>query len=825
MDSSTIARAPAAPPGPLETAIASAPHRLHRVVWPLLVIVPVVLGLMWVSMEVLSATRAAIAAQGEWSRAQKDAVVQLLRYAATQDPEHYAAFDRAMRVLNGERAARAALGQQPPDRATARAALLASVSAPEDVDKLVWLAQHHDRLAFVAQAAAIRKGRDADVSALQDAGTRLRALIAEGDAPPEAVAALSGEIQTIDSRLGPPQQMLSATLRDGFHTVQSALFIMVCLAALALLALAWLSARRMIARFVRSEEGLAQARRAASAEHDRALVTLQSIGDAVITADADGRIDYLNPVAEQVTGWSNIEARGRTLAEVVRIVDGSGTNPVVDLPRRLTREHSPMEIARDATLIRRDGSEVAIAESASRIRARSGEALGIVIVFRDVSRERRMAAQLSYHASHDALTGLVNRLEFERRLGAALHNVASENRSHVLLYLDLDRFKFVNDTCGHAAGDRLLQQLPDLFSAELRESDTLARLGGDEFGVLLENCSVDDALRIAEELRRRTENFRFAHQGHNFEIGVSIGVVPLGNCAPTVHDAMVAADHACYRAKEAGRNRVELYRSDADVPRPHGEPCWDERIAQAMTEDRFRLYAQKIVPLGEHTTEPRGIEIFVRMHAPDGGLVGPGAFIPAAERYGLMPYLDRWVIGKIFHLAAEHAHGEPPLFFINLSAASVADKHFADFVMEQFARSSLPAERVCFELTESTVMTNPARTQRFMEDLKASGCLFSLEEFGRGMASFSYARHLPVDFIKIDGMFVRNMVADAVDRAAVEAINRIGHVLGKTTIAETVQDNATLRALHSLGVDLAQGYAVSPVVELTQYLAGTKALH
>lgn len=801
-------------PDPEETSLAETPRRLHRVVWPLLVIMPIVLVLTWASMEVLSATRATIAAQGEWSRAQKDAVVQLLRYAATTDAAHYAAFVQAMHVLEGERAAREALVKSPrPDYAAARAGLLASGNAPEDIDKLVWLARHRARVPFVDKVMELRRARDADIDALQDIATRLRTAIESGGVSLAAVAPMVDEIQRIDNRLIVPQQTLTATLRQGFHTVQIVLFVILCAAAATLVTAGWLGARQMISRFVRSEEHLARARRAVAAEHDRVLVTLQSIGDAVITADANGRIDYLNPVAEQLTGWSNVEARGRTLTEVVRIVDESGANPVAELPQRITRERNPVEITRNATLIRRDGSEVAIAESASRIRARSGEALGIVIVFRDVSRERRLAAQLSYHASHDALTGLVNRHEFERRLGIALRDAARENRSHALLYLDLDRFKIVNDTCGHAAGDRLLQQLPEIYGADLRDSDTLARLGGDEFAVLLEHCSVEDALRIAEELRRRTENFRFIHDNHAFKIGVSIGVVALNGSIRTVHDAMAAADQACYRAKEAGRNRVQLHRDDDASAPTRSEPRWDERIERAMAENRLRLYAQEIVSLhGDRADATPGVEILVRLLAPDGSLIGPGAFFPAAERYGLMPTLDRWIVGKVIDVAT--AHTQAPILFVNLATASVMDRTFADFVLGRLAHSGVSPARLCFEITESTVMTSPAQVLRFMERLSAQGCRFSLDEFGRGMASFGYARHLPADFIKIDSMFVRNMTRDAVDRAIVEAINRVGHVLGKITIAETVEDDATLQALRALGVDMAQGYAVSPITAL-----------
>lgn len=793
--------------------------------WPLLVIVPVTLALVWASMEVLAASRAYLASLGYWSRAQKDAVVYLLRYAETRNAADYEAHRRALRVPMGDRMAREALRREPPDRARAREGFIAGGNAPEDADKLIGLFVNYGDSAFLRDAVRAWDATDAGLDRLAAAGERLDALLRTDDATPAAIGAITAEVEAVNASLDPLQHAFATALGEGFKRVRLLLYGALSLTALALLALAWLSSRRMIARVLHAEEELAIAERAVSAERDRALVTLQSIGDAVITAGADGRIDYLNPVAEKVTGWSNAEAVGRPLEDVVRIVDEHGGNPVRELPERILRERGPIEIARNATLVRRDGSEVAIAESASRIRARSGEALGIVIVFRDVSRERRMAAQLSYHASHDLLTGLVNRLEFERRLQLALHSMASEGRSHVLLFMDLDRFKTVNDACGHAAGDQLLRQVSNLFTAELRESDTLARIGGDEFAVLLENCSLEDALRIAEELRRCVEIYRYVHEGRSFSVGASIGVVPLAQCRPTVADALAAGDRSCYLAKEGGRNRIELYTPDRDEARTRRQDRgWGERVAVALDKDHLRLYGQALLPLQSHEAQSEWIEIFVRLQEPGGRLIAPNAFIPTAERLGLMPQLDRWVIAKVFErLAQSLAAGEsPPGCMLNLSAASLADKSMLPYVLEQFERYDPPRAHICFELTESAVMTHLAQAQRFTEALKAVDCCFALDEFGRGMASFTYARNLPVDFIKLDGTLVQQMTIDPVDAVTIEAMNRIGHALGKRTIAEMVEDEATLDAARRAGIDYAQGFAASPVKPLGQYLPAAR---
>ena len=449
--------------------------------------------------------------------------------------------------------------------------------------------------------------------------------------------------------------------------------------------------------------------------------------------------------------------------------------------------------------------------------------IGILLTQRMVSRVERAereleelrlrqeyAAKLAYHASHDPLTGLVNRLEFESRLKLALHTAATQERQHAVMYLDLDQFKVVNDTAGHAAGDQLLRQVSALLKGQVREGDTIARLGGDEFGVLLDNCPLQDAIRIADDLRRCIADFRFVSEGGSFSVGVSIGAVQVADGILNLTDVLSAADAACYTAKDKGRNRVQFYRPhDSEVSLRRGEMEWISRLRHALQEGRFTLYAQRIHSVGDRHAPSNHHELLVRMLDEHGGVIPPMAFIPAAERYSMMPLIDEWVIKNAFpRISALGPAGGT--FAINVSGMSIADERFLEFVREQFRRYPMPPRSVCFELTETAAVANFDKAARFFGEMKSLGCLFSLDDFGAGMSSFGYLRHLPVDFIKIDGSFVKDLADDPVDLATVRAINDVGHVMGKQTIAEFVDGETGLDALREIGVDYAQGNWISP---------------
>lgn len=548
-------------------------------------------------------------------------------------------------------------------------------------------------------------------------------------------------------------------------------------------------------------------------EKERALVTLASIADGVITTDTDGWVEYLNPVAEQLTGWTTATARGLPMQAILRIVDETNRKIAPNPIEMVLREERTIETASTMLLVRNDGTEIPIMQSAAPIRVRTGEISGVVLVLHDVSRERQYVAKLSYQASHDSLTGLINRGEFERRLSLALKSAAQIGRHHAVMYLDLDQFKIVNDTCGHAAGDQLMRQVSAVLQRRLREGDTLARLGGDEFGVLLENCAPDNALRIAEELRQTVMECHFAWETRSFNIGVSIGLVNVADGSFTLTDVLSAADSACYMAKENGRNRVQVYHpEDSELSMRQGEMEWIGRLQRALDEDRFVLYAQDIAGLDPAHKLADHCEILIRMLDESGQLVPPMAFIPAAERYNLMPSIDRWVVRNAFAIIGRQQaeqHAGPGIFAINLSGASIGDERFLDYLREQFEHFNVAPQSICFEITETAAIAKLHKATEFINQLKSLGCLFSLDDFGAGMSSFAYLKHLPVDFLKIDGGFVKDMADDPIDRAMVEAINSIGHVMGKQTIAEFVDGERVIRLLREIGVDFAQGYGVA----------------
>ena len=561
--------------------------------------------------------------------------------------------------------------------------------------------------------------------------------------------------------------------------------------------------RDRIEQLRRSEHDLFEAK-------ERALVTLHSIGDGVITTDVSGRIEYLNPVAEELTGWTNFEATGRDLSQVFQVRNEATHAPIASPIEKCLRENAVVTLSNHTLLVRRDGTEFPIEDSAAPIRDRGGAIIGAVLVFHDVSSARQMARQMAYQARHDSLTGLVNRREFERRLERAINSAASENRVHGLCYLDLDQFKIVNDTCGHFAGDELLRQLAVLLKTKVRDADTLARLGGDEFGVLLENCPFQRAVDVASELRDLVRGFQFTWESRTFEIGVSIGVVAIDADSSNIGTVLSAADVACYIAKDAGRNRIHAHEvGDQEHARRHGEMQWATRIATAIADESLQLYVQRIEALSQDARIGH-VELLLRMVESDGQIVPPAVFIPAAERFYLMQQLDRWVVRTALKRIAELGEGvwQNTLFGINISGQSIADAVFRDYVLEQVRDSRVAPKSLCFEITETTAIANLTDAVQFISDVRRLGCRFALDDFGSGLSSFAYLKNLAVDYLKIDGAFVKDMTRSETDQAMVEAINHIGHVMGIQTVAEYVETPEILEAVRAAGVDYAQGYAI-----------------
>jgi diguanylate cyclase (GGDEF)-like protein len=547
-----------------------------------------------------------------------------------------------------------------------------------------------------------------------------------------------------------------------------------------------------------------------SNQKEKAEVTLRSITESVITLGLDGVIQYINPAAEQLFKVRNRDIFNKKLSDLVRIVNDSTGENIEDPLLKCFETKQTVYLPEQSSLIAGDNKVVAVEASMAPMKNNEGDIIGAVMVIQDVSNTRKLARQLSYQASHDMLTGLYNRLKFEEFLEEALLNIKQEHRVHSLCFLDLDRFKQVNDTCGHVAGDELLRQLPELFHKVLRSGDVVARLGGDEFGILLENCELKQARVIADKIRQAIKDFRFIWEEKVFTIGVSIGVVGLDENARDMSRIMSQADMACYAAKDSGRNHVHVYEhADEKSAERHGEMHWTARITRAMDQDRFVLFRQPIVGISGDSNEH--YQVLVRMIDEKGGVIPPGAFIPSAERYNLMAGIDRWVINEVFRLIAENASEDSetnthPVITINLSGNSLIDDQLCDYIISLKDKHGISLRNVCFEINETVAISNLVKATALIKALKKHDCRFSLGDFGNGLSSFAYLKTLPVDYIKIDGTFVKDVSTDPVNRAMVDSIQQMGRAMKLDTIAECVEDEQTLNILKEIGIDYAQGY-------------------
>src|SRR5256714_10687424 len=554
-------------------------------------------------------------------------------------------------------------------------------------------------------------------------------------------------------------------------------------------------------------------------QKEQAIVTLASIADAVITTDVAGTITFLNPTGERLTGWRTTEALGQPVDTVLMLVNDATRQPLESIPARCLREGRAVDLVDGVLLVRRDGTEVPIGDSAAPLRDRHGTTIGVGLVLHDVTERRRAARKLSHEATHDALTGLVGRKEFEDRLARVLAEAAAGVGEHVLCYLDLDRFKLVNDTCGHEAGDDLLRKIGRLLGGRLRSRDTLARLGGDEFGVLLEYCSLTRAEEIAGKLQRAIEDFRYAWGERSFSLGVSIGVVPITAESGRTADVLRAADEACYAAKDGGGNRVQLARLEAAPGvQQRVETRRIMRLTRAVDEGKVQLYAQPIVPLGPEVPARPRCEILLRLPDERGGVETADAFLPQAERHRLMPAIDRWVVRQTVAVLGQwhrdHPEFEVPLCSINLSVSSLDDPDLVPAVREYLAQHRLPPGALCFEITEAAALGNFAQLVRLIAEIRTTGCGVGLDNFGNSLASFANLKALAVDYVKIGGHYVPGAVDDPVYGTPGGAVNEIGRIMGIVTIAEEVENETILEKLRGLGVGYAQGHAVAPPAPL-----------
>ncbi len=545
---------------------------------------------------------------------------------------------------------------------------------------------------------------------------------------------------------------------------------------------------------------------------DAGLLALSSLAEAIITTDAHGRISYMNPAAERMTGSASPQAIGKTLEDLVGLVDELDRRLLSDPVRQALTSGAPVNLSRRALLLSRaNGSERSIELSASPIRNEAKEVIGAALLLHDVTELRGLARQMSYQATHDALTGLVNRREFERRLEEATESGHRGEGQHVLCYLDLDRFKVVNDTSGHLAGDSMLREVAKVLRDAVRDSDTVARLGGDEFGVLLIGCPLEKARQIADDVCRAVGDYRFVWKDKIFNIGVSIGLVEISRESGTLEELLAAADSACYVAKKQGSGRVAVYSArDEALARHTGEIQWLQRLQAALKENRFQLYHQPIVAAYGNNGNGPAMEMLVRLQDEAGHEVPPSEFVRAAERYRLMGLVDRWVVQTTLAALGRGAIQIPANrgVAINISGETLGDLQFLEFVVECLDSTGVTPSQVCFEISESAVVANLDHARRFVGVLHGMGCQFALDDFGSGVGSFSNLKNLPMDYLKIDGSFMRNLAGDSVNQAMVAAMIKLARTLNFKVIAEQVEDAAALETVRRMGVDYVQGFAV-----------------
>ncbi|MGE0499429.1 MAG: EAL domain-containing protein [Rhizobiaceae bacterium] len=775
--------------------------RLAGLVWPFVTVALAQAAIAGVSLYTLSSVRGYVGGESLWSKGQKDAIYSLDIYAQTGHLQYYRKFETAIAVPLADRAARLALEAETPDVDAAARGFAGGRIHPDDIPGLIWLFQTFRHVSYLDRAIHHWEVADPVIVELDTLAREIRSGYENGEPAAGDLKRWKERIYLINERIAPLSKAFSDALGEGSRAIKDILLVVNIVTAALLILLAVWRTRKLLNQRTGME-------RALNAERERAQITLGSIGQAVISTDRSGRIDYMNAAAERLLGVELDIARGEMLPRLCRLADaetGTENRAIVDMIINGAVTGQTFHAQR---VYRLDGSSVPVSLVGAPLIV-EGQVRGSVLVFYDLTREQEYIARLTWQASHDALTLLANRREFEERLGRAIERANHTECQHALMLLDLDQFKIINDTGGHEAGDHLLRQVATTLSKELRPGDLLARFGGDEFCVLLENCTTEEATMTAERLRTAMQKLCFVWNDRPFTTSTSIGLVHIDEAGLTVEGTLRAADVACYMAKEKGRNRVQIHHpTDSELLQRFEEMAWVQRIHAALEADRFELHYQEIVPL-DGSGGARHVELLLRLRDETGRLVPPGTFIPAAERYGLMPKIDRWVVGRAFDVLSRAPHGAITTCAINLSGITFGDEGFVGFVEERFRRTGVRPSTICFEITETSAIANLSSAMCFIEAMQRLGCRFSLDDFGSGMSSFAYLKHLPVDYLKIDGGFVKDLLDDRIDRAMVEMINHIGHVTGKKTIAEFVENTDIAAALRDIGVDFAQGFGIS----------------
>lgn len=754
------------------------------------------------TLEIQSAGRAYVTGESLWSKGQHEAVYSLDRYAATGRNYYLERARAALGIPLGDRRARLALNQDPPDLKAARAGFLAGANDPRDVPEMIWLYRYFHGAPYFRDAVELWRRGDKYILQLSRLADDLSQEMTGAHPSPAQIERLRAQLERINGEARPVEEAFSATLGDGARWLKQMLFavglaVLVGLSGVAA-AIFWWATRKITA----------------SEFKFRAAFEHAAVGMAQL--DCGGRFNDVNDALCEILALPREKLLGAELAAFTHPADRDEDRSQLDL---LTAGGMDSYTA-ERRLLKADGSTVWCKLTASRVSDAARTARQVIAVIEDISEARKLSSELKYQARHDALTGLINRREFEARLARSIETAREERSRHVLCFVDLDQFKVVNDTCGHMAGDELLRQTTDILRNHLRRGDVLARLGGDEFGVIFSHCAINAAADVADKLRRRLAECVFSWEDASFNITASMGLVEIGEASPDVATLLREADTACYLAKDHGRNRLHVYneRDHALVSR-RDEMEWVGRIREALDAGRLRLYAQIIEPVG-HAAGLR-YELLVRLIDRQGREVLPGAFLPAAERYNVATSIDRWVVCSALRALAEHPAHQAALdaCHINLSGQSIGRDDFLQAVEECLDRYSVDPGKICFEITETAAMTSMTGARRFIERLNARGCRFALDDFGSGLSSFGYLRALPVDVLKIDGTFVRDIVDDEIHLAMVKSINEIGRLMGKRTVAEFVESEAIFEQLRLLQVDYVQGYAIHKPCPLEDLLS------
>ncbi|MBB3169931.1 putative bifunctional diguanylate cyclase/phosphodiesterase [Simiduia aestuariiviva] len=740
-------------------------------------------------IQIQAGATAYLAGLSAWTRAQVEAVRHTNIYARTGDPQAFAQANRYYQVPVGDMVARLALEATPIDLDTARQGLLAGGNHPDDVDKMIRMFRLLKNAPYFRDAVDAWRQSDAPVIQLGVMQRKLRRAWQQEQVDMAVVSALHADLEQVNDQLATQAFRFRQKMSLASRALVTILSVASIVFFVVLGALASYIIYRMTAVIRNSEH--------------KYRTTFEQAAMGIAQLNSEGCIVEANSALCTTLGYTREQLLMIPYRDLIFPEDRQ-----VDLSqRKAVAEGTQDSVCFQLRLCCKNGSEIWAKITMSKFSNEESDTNRFICIVEDVSEQYRLSQELTYQARHDNLTGLLNRRTFEAYLKESLINARNENYVHCLCFIDLDQFKIINDTLGHFAGDQLLVQVTQQLAKSLRKRDLLARLGGDEFGLILDCCEPDAAVKIAEQLRHDLKELPFVWEGRSFTIGCSIGIVPILATSSDEADLLQAADSACHLAKEQGRNRVLLtYQGDEELTARKVQMEWLERINLAIKGDQLVLYAQQLVP----QTDALGmrIEVLVRMRTEGGDLIPPGAFLPAAERFGVAHFIDRWVIEEVCRKFSESPAfmGSIDACHINISGTSFGEKDFTKFTLKTLNQYAIPAKKICFEITETAAISNLKLVHDYMGCLREQGSSFALDDFGAGLSSFAYLKQLPVEYLKIDGSFVKNMATDDADCAMVRAISDIGRALGKIMVAEFVEDQKSLDLLSEMGVEYAQGY-------------------